>query len=110
MSKYRSYPRDEGEDIRMASGRLVTEVSYTVPVVEYTNDYVPDAIFQPALTALLSGDAIDVEYLPDDGSGELRRGFFKCTKRPTRYYAFERGGKVFWRDISFTLEGVEGID
>ena len=43
--KYKCYEQELGESIRMISGRLVTEVRSSVHVIEYSYDYMGNAVF-----------------------------------------------------------------
>ena len=107
--KYRYLTEDKKESIRMTSGRLVEEVSYTYAVIEYNNDYFGMDAMRTCLEILRSNDDLDVEYLTPE-SDVRRRGLFKCTKQPTPKFAFARGNVPYWHGIDFRLEGVDGID
>lgn len=109
-NKYKCYIHEHNDDIRMCDGTLVTEVGYGYYVIDYAFDYLSDAIYRSLIAVLQSREPIDTMFLPNDNSTELQRGMFKCTKRPQPEYAFSRGGKPFWHNIAFTLEGVNPID
>lgn len=106
--KYKCYPQDSSQPLTMISGRLVLEISYTKTIIEYSYDYMGDILMRKLLSDLRSGQELDVQYLPDDGSG-MQRANFLCTKQPVPAYAFSRGGSPFWHNVSFTLEGVDGV-
>ena len=52
--KYKCYEQELGENIRMISGRLVTEVRSSVRVIEYSYDYMGNDLMRRLLTALRS--------------------------------------------------------
>jgi len=107
--KYKCFPEEKGESMRMISGRLVTEVAYKFVVIEYNNDFFGMSAMRSLLEILRSDDDLDVEYLTPE-SDVRRRGPFKSTKRPSPTFAFSRKGVPFWHGIAFRLEGVNGID
>ena len=106
--KYTAYTRFEGEDLRMISGRSVTELSYRIWVVEYSYDYFKNSDVNRILQDLRRGNTVEASFLPP-GKDERISDAFKCTKYPMPTFAFSRGDKSFWHQISFTLEGVNGI-
>jgi hypothetical protein len=93
----------------MISGRQVTEVSYRVVVIEYSYDYFRPELMRQCMADLRTGNDVNVQYL-DPESDVMEVGTFKCVKAPTPTFAFSMQGKPYWHGISFTLEGVDGID
>ena len=100
--KYKCYEQELGENIRMISGRLVTEVRSSVRVIEYSYDYMGNDLMRRLLTALRS-----VQFL-DPLSDSMQSASFRCTKQPAPQFAFSRDGVGLWNNIAFTLEEVEG--
>ncbi|MDR1062317.1 MAG: hypothetical protein LBL83_14160 [Clostridiales bacterium] len=108
--KYQCYRTYKAENLRMISGRLVTELSYAVVVIEYSYDYFAPELMRRCLADLRPGNDLSVAYLPPD-SDELTTGVFKCVKPPAPTFAFGRhDGIARWHNIAFALEGVAGID
>ncbi|MDR3277423.1 MAG: hypothetical protein LBT12_01510 [Oscillospiraceae bacterium] len=107
--KYKCYTRDVGENLRMISGRLVTEISYKIVVLEYSYDYFKPELMRQCAADLRIGNEVTVAYLAPE-SDEMIAANFKCVKPPAPVYAFSKEGKPYWHTINFTLEGVEGID
>ena len=107
--KYKYSTDEKATSLRMASGRLVTEVSYTIAVIEYEYDYFSAAFMRQFLDILRPGGDLDVEYLVPD-SDAMQRGLFRCVKRPTPQFAFSDRSVPYWHSISFRLEGVDGVD
>lgn len=107
--RYKCYTKDLGEELRMISGRIVTELGARVMVIESAPDFVPSPLKETMLADLRSRSELEVTYLPDN-SDELQTGTFKCTKLKPPTYAYSKNGTAYWRGLSFTLEGVDGID
>ena len=87
--KYKCYPRDHGEALRMADLSLVFEKRGEVTVIEYSYDYpdgIRDGLMRQILTALRA-PTCEVTYMPDDG-GEVRTETFKCISLTSPSYAF----------------------
>jgi hypothetical protein len=106
--KYKLYTRDVGENLRMISGRLVTEVSYRIVVIEYSYDYFKPALMRQCMADLRIGNEITVTYLSQE-SNEMLTANFKCVKPPAPVFAFSKDGIAYWHTVNFMLEGVEGI-
>jgi hypothetical protein len=107
--KYKCYPTDLGEDLRMISGRNVTEIGARIMVIESAYDFIPDPLKTTMLNDLRSRTELEVAYLPDN-SNEMQSGTFKCAKLSPPTYAYSKNGIAFWRGLAFTLEGVDGIE
>lgn len=102
--KYKCYKKDLGESLRMASGRLVFEKRGQVTVIEYSYDYFGEKLMRRCLADLRSGSELEVSYLSPERN-ELVSEKFRCTQLPSPSFAFSRGDKELWHNISFTLEG-----
>ena len=89
--KYKCYEQELGENIRMISGRLVTEVRSSVRVIEYSYDYMGNDLMRRLLTALRSRSDLSVQFL-DPLSDSMQSASFRCTKQPTPQFAFSRDG------------------
>ena len=107
--RYRSYTRDVGDTLRMADGSLVTEIAYTVAVIEYNYDYFESELMNTCLADLKTGADLQVMYLPPGGD-ELVADVFTVTTRPSPLFAFSKQNVPYWHNISFTLESVNPID
>lgn len=105
--KYKCYTQDLGEDIRMISSRLVTEVRATIVVIEYSYDYFKDTLMMRCLADLRGNTDLNVMYL-DPATNSMQNGVFRCTKKPAPTFAFSVAGQARWHDIDFKLEEVEG--
>lgn len=104
--KYKCYPTKLAEQLEMISGRVVTEIRGTVQVIEYSYDYMPDTQYKALLTALRSKPPLTVTYLPDDSS-DMRTSDFIVTSYPTPTFAFAKGDKPYWHNISFSLRQIK---
>ena len=103
--KYKCYEKELGEDIRMISGGLVTEVRASVKVIEYSYDYMGNDLLRQLLSALRSRKDLNVQFL-DPVADVLQQSSFRCTKQPAPQFAFAKNGTGLWHNISFTLEEV----
>lgn len=106
--RYKCYPEDLGEDLRMISSRLVTEVRATITVIEYTFDSFEDSLMKTCLKDLRGRADLIVQYLSPEGS-TMKTGVFRCTKKPAPAFAFSENGVPRWHNIQFKLEEVEGV-
>lgn len=107
--KYACYPAKLTEQLEMISGRVVTEIRGTVQTIEYSYDYMPDSQYKALLAALRSNPPLTVTYLPDD-SEEMKTSEFVVTSYPTPTFAFARGDKPYWHNISLSLREVKPHD
>ena len=106
--KYKCYLKDVGEQIRMINGRLVTELSAQKVIIEYEEDYFPNALLQTCLSDLNGATDLTVQYL-DPQTDTMLTDAFKCTKKPVPVFNFALNGAPTWHKIAFTLESVEGV-
>lgn len=107
--KFSCYPTKLTEQLEMISGRIVTEIRGTVQTITYAYDYMPDAQYKALLAALRSNPPLIVTYLPDD-SNEMKTSEFVVTSYPTPTFAFAKGDKPYWHNISFGLREVKPHD
>lgn len=107
--RYRCYPSELSREIDMISGRRVRELRGKVQKIEWSYDYMPDAEYRSILDVLRSGKTLQVAYLPDDGS-EMRSGEFWVESIGNPAFAFSKGAKAFWHNVSFTLREVKPHD
>lgn len=107
--KYQCFEDTLSEQIDMISGRRVTEVRGHVWKIEYAYDYMGNELTRQLLSALRSGAALTVQYLPDS-SDTLQTSTFICEDLTPPVFAFSRSGKPFWHDIAFTLREVRPHD
>lgn len=107
--KYKCYPSQLGQQVDMISGRRVTEIRGNVQIIEWSYDYMGNDLMRQLNTILRSGKSFTVTYLPDD-SDTMRTGTFITDSFPQPEYAFSRGGKPFWHNVSFTLREVAPHD
>lgn len=105
QDKYKAYPVDLGESLRMASGKLVFEKRGQIMHIDYSYDYMPSTLRLTCLQALYSGEELDVSFLIP-GSEEIQTGTFRCTKFPAPPMAFALGQTPYWHNFTFSLEGV----
>ena len=61
------------------------------------------------LSALRSGTALTVKFLPDSGD-DMKTSTFLCEDLTPPVFAFSRSGKPYWHDIAFTLREVRPHD
>lgn len=107
--RYRSYPATLSVQVDMISGRRVNELRGFVQKIEYSCDYLPDADMRTLLGYLRSGQPFEVAYLPDDDS-DMETGTFLTEKMEQPAFAFDRGGRAYWHNISFVLREVNPRD
>ena len=103
--KYRCYPSQLGTQVDMISGRRVLEVRGWVWIVEYTYDYMGNDLMRQVNAILRSGRSFPAAVLPDGGD-TLVPSVFLTESFPQPYFAFARGGKPYWHNVSFTLREV----
>lgn len=106
---YSAAPVEKSVQLRMSDLHLVEEIVGSYIQINWSCDYMEDALMRTCLSDLRSGEVLQVEYLPDDGD-ELVSGSFICTKKPTPQFAFSLSGSPRWHRVSFTLEGVDAVD
>lgn len=96
--------------VQMISGRVVQEVrGGKVYRPHYEYDYLPDSIYRPLKAILASGQAFEAAVLPDDKDELVVSSYIvESFTQPT--FAFARGGKPYWHNISFTLREVNPHD
>lgn len=105
FDKYLCYPVELGENIRMISGRLVSEIRGTYWRIEYTYDKLKDDVMRTLLPVLRSNDTLQVWFLSPD-SNEMANGNFKCVEKPAPTFAFAKNGAGLWHNFHFVLEQV----
>jgi hypothetical protein len=106
--KYKVYDTPRGEQIEMADGTLVTELSGYTRFIEYSNDYFKPELMRQCMTDLRFGNPLTVAYIAPE-SDEMISGIFKCVSSPTPTFAFDRDGIAFWHGISFRLQSAKGF-
>lgn len=104
--KYKCYKKEIGKSVRMAAGNMVMEVRGKYTIIEYSYDYFRPELMTKCLADLRSGQELEVDYL-EPGSETLSSRMFRCTTLPSPTFAFSRGGKAYWHNVSFVLEAVE---
>lgn len=107
--RYSCYPSELSQTVEMISGRQVKEIRGNVQMIEWSYDYMGNALLQDVLEVLRSGKPIECQYLPDDGM-ELRSGRFWVQKFTRPSFAFSRGGQPYWHNIAFVLREVKPHD
>lgn len=107
--KYRCYPSELSREIDMISGRRVRELRGKVQKIEWSYDYMTDSEYKRLLALLRGGKALQVAYLPDDGA-ELLSGEFWVESIGNPAFAFSKGMKAYWHNVSFTLREVRPHD
>lgn len=108
---YKCYPDDLSEELRMASGRLVTEVGHKITTIKAGPYGIMENSYKNTiLSALRSGAVLTVLYLPDGGD-ELQAGTFKCSGKELTPpgFAHSKGNTSYWRGLSFILRAVNSI-
>ena len=108
-NKYRCYPSELSREIDMVSGRRVREVRGKVQKIEWSYDYMTDSEYLQLLSLLRSGNALQVAYLPDDGT-ELKSSDFWVESIGNPSFAFSKGLKPYWHNVSFVLREVKPHD
>lgn len=104
--KYRCYPADLSQQLDMISGRRVQEERGKVQMIEYSYDYMGNALMRAVLGILRSGTSFPVAYLPDEGD-ELVTGMFLTESITQPTFAFSRNGVPYWHLFGFTLREVK---
>lgn len=100
--KYKAYEQPLTEQLTMCNGRMVEEVRGTVWIIEYSYDYMGNALMRSLLSVLRAGGAIQVSFLSDN-SDALQSSKFLCTKLPEATFAFGRNNVPYWHDVAFEL-------
>jgi hypothetical protein len=106
--KYRVYDTPRGEQIEMADGTLVTELSGYTRYIEYAYDYFPPELMRTCLSDLRFGKLLTVAYA-EPMSDEVATGLFKCVSTPSPRFAFEKDGRAMWHEISFKLQSARSV-
>jgi hypothetical protein len=106
--KYRVYDVPRGENIEMADGTLVTELSGYTRYIEYNCDYFQPELMRVCLSDLRFGNPLTVAYTAPERD-EMMSGLFKCVTSPTPVFAFEKDGTALWHGISFKLQSAKGV-
>ncbi len=91
--------------VDMISGRQVLEIRGWVYAVSYQYDYMGNDLMRQVNAVLRSGASFPAAVLPDDAD-QLVVSTFLAQTFPTPTYAFSRGGKPYWHNVSFTLREV----
>ena len=92
----------------MASGRAVSEIGYTITVVEAGPYDAMQTAYKESVLSVLRSSPFAASCLPD--SGERIEGIFKCVKLTPPVYVFSKGNTAYWSGLSFRLEGVDPVD
>ena len=107
--KYRCYPATLSQQVDMISGRRVLEERGHVQMIEYSYDYMGNALMRAVLGILRGGTSFPVAYLPDEGD-ELVTGMFLTESITQPTFAFSRSGVPYWHNFGFTLREVKPHD
>ena len=107
--KYRCYPATLSQQVDMISGRRVQEERGHVQMIEYSYDYMGNALMRQVLSVLRSGKSFNVAYLPDEGD-EAVVGVFLTESITQPSMAFSKAGVPYWHGFSFTLREVKPHD
>lgn len=107
--RYRCYPAQLSRQIDMISGRRVLEERGSVQMIEYAYDYMGNDLMRQVLAVLRSNRPFPATFLPDD-SEEMRSSLFLTESLSQPTFAFGRGDKPYWHNISFVLREVSPHD
>ena len=107
--KYRCYPATLSQQVDMISGRRVLEERGHVQMIEYSYDYMGNALMRAVLGILRGGTSFPVAYLPDEGD-TLVTGMFLTESITQPSMAFSRSGVPYWHNFAFTLREVKPHD
>ena len=107
--KYRCYPATLSQQLDMISGRRVLEERGHVQMIEYSYDYMGNALMRAVLGILRGGTSFPVAYLPDEGD-DLVTGMFLTESITQPTFAFSRSGVPYWHNFGFTLREVKPHD
>ena len=107
--KYRCYPATLSQQVDMISGRRVLEERGHVQMIEYSYDYMGNALMRAVLGILRGGTSFPVAYLPDEGD-TLVTGMFLTESITQPTFAFSRSGVPYWHNFGFTLREVKPHD
>ena len=107
--KYRCYPATLSQQVDMISGRRVLEVRGHVQMIDYSYDYMGNALMRQVLEILRGEASFPVAYLPDNGD-TLVSGIFLLESLTDPSYAFDRYGVPYWHNFGFTLREVKPHD
>lgn len=107
--KYRCYPATLSQQVNMISGRRVLEERGHVQMIEYSYDYMGNALMRAVLGILRGGTSFPVAYLPDEGD-TLVTGMFLTESITQPTMAFSKAGVPYWHNFAFTLREVKPHD
>lgn len=107
--KYKCYPATLSQQVDMISGRRVLEERGHVQMIEYSYDYMGNALMRAVLGILRGGTSFPVAYLPDEGD-ELVTGMFLTESITQPTMAFSKAGVPYWHNFAFTLREVKPHD
>lgn len=107
--KYRCYESTLSQDVEMISGRVVKEFRGHVWIIEYTADYLNNALLRQVMQTLRGGASFECAFLPDNSS-TMETGTFITTSINDPAFAFDRYGIPYWTGLSFTLREVAPHD
>lgn len=107
--KYKCYPATLSQQVDMISGRRVLEERGHVQMIEYSYDYMGNALMRAVLGILRGGTSFPVAYLPDEGD-TLVTGMFLTESITQPTMAFSRAGVPYWHNFAFTLREVKPHD
>lgn len=107
--KYKCYPATLSQQVDMISGRRVLEERGHVQMIEYSYDYMGNALMRAVLGILRGGTSFPVAYLPDEGD-TLVTGMFLTESITQPTMAFSRSGVPYWHNFAFTLREVKPHD
>ena len=103
--QYRSYESVLTQDLEMISGRMVKEYRGKVQMIEYSANYIPNALLRQIMTVLRGSQSFEVAYLPDDYSAMVSSTFLTVSISDP-VFQFDRYGLPYWDGLSFTLREV----
>ena len=107
--RYRCYKEERGKQVEMIVPRTVIEIRGQVVMIEYSADYIEDAVLKEALRVLRSGRSFEVQYLPDD-SDDTSVATFICKRLTPPSYLGSENGVPVWHNLSFALQSEYPID
>lgn len=108
---YTAYEQELGVSDRMASGRLVEELSATIWVVEVSYNDIDADTMERLQTAMKSTRNHQLFFLPSTGGTELKTGFFHLTVQPQPTLTRWLDGTVpRWSGFTLRFEEINGHD
>ena len=107
--KKRCYPATLSQQVDMISGRRVLEERGHVQMIEYSYDYMGNALMRSVLGILRGGTSFPVAYLPDEGDA-LVTGMFLTESITQPTMAFSKAGVPYWHNFAVTLREVKPHD